>query len=288
MQPSSHVIEITEANFEAEILQASMQTPILVDFWAEWCGPCKTLGPILEELAEAYGGAFRLAKVDVDANPMLASQFGAQSIPMVFALYQGGLVDRFTGALPRQDLTRFIDGVLERCGGVRPEPEEAPTDVPKSEDEVEAALRAQLEENAQDGDALVKLAKIEMRRGRGDEATALLGRVTAAHESYGAAQSLVNTLALLSQIQEAGGESAVRDQLAANPENGRSRYYVACADAARARFPEALEVLVDLVAKRDPEVATSARTAAATVLEAAGRGDDQIESLRRQLSRLLF
>jgi putative thioredoxin len=287
MQPSNHVIEITESNFESEILQASMQTPILVDFWAEWCGPCKSLGPILEELAESYGGAFRLAKVDVDANPMLASQFGAQSIPMVFALFQGGLVDRFTGALPRQDLTRFIDSVLERCGASRPEPVEA-TDAPQTQDEVEVALRARLEDDAEDGEALIELGKIEMQRGQTAEAGELLGRVPAAHDSYSSAQSLVNTLALLQQVEEAGGESALRDQLAADPQSSAPRYYVACAEAARGRFAEALEVLVDLVATRDPEFRAHAQSAAATILESAGRGDEQIETLRRQLSRLLF
>ena len=173
----NHVIEINESNFQTEVLEASMTQPVLVDFWAEWCGPCKTLGPILEELTESYGGAFRMAKVDVDANPMLASQFGAQSIPMVFALFKGGLVDRFTGAMPRQELKRFIDSVLERCGVAIPDLEAAQSALPANDAEREAALRARVAENGEDGEALIELGRLEMERGQRDMARELFAAV---------------------------------------------------------------------------------------------------------------
>jgi len=287
MEPSSLVIEITEANFESEILQASMQMPVLVDFWAQWCEPCKTLGPILEELAEAYGGAFRLAKVDVDANPMLASQFGAQSVPMVFALFQGGLVDRFTGPLPRQDLTRFIDSVLERCGVERPQTAGA-TEEASGETVSEESLRARITEHPEDGEALIALARLQMHSGQATEAKSLLERVAAAHEGYAVSRSLLAALDLSTQVEEAGGESALRDQLAEDPQGSAPRYFVACADGARGHFADAIEVFVGLVEARDAEFRTRAQRGAATLLEAAGRGDERIETHRRRLSRLLF
>src|SRR6476469_5822966 len=104
----AHVFDATAENFEADVLKASLQTPVLVDFWAEWCGPCKTLGPILEKLAAEYNGAFLLAKVDVDKEQQLAAAFQVRSIPTVFLVKDGQLVDGFPGALPEGQLREFL------------------------------------------------------------------------------------------------------------------------------------------------------------------------------------
>jgi putative thioredoxin len=104
----SHVFEAGEANFETDVLQASLQTPVLVDFWATWCGPCKTLGPILEKLAGEYAGAFRLAKVDCDKEQQLAEMFGVRSIPTVVLIQGGQIVDAFSGALPESQVREFL------------------------------------------------------------------------------------------------------------------------------------------------------------------------------------
>jgi len=103
--------DVALEDFEAKVVMPSMETPVLVDFWAEWCAPCQTLKPMLEKLAEEYGGRFLLAKVDADANPELAQHFGVRSIPAVKVLFQGQLVDEFTGALPESGLRAFIDKV---------------------------------------------------------------------------------------------------------------------------------------------------------------------------------
>jgi putative thioredoxin len=105
---ASFVFEAGEANFEAGVLQASLQTPVLVDFWATWCGPCKTLGPILEKLADDYAGAFRLAKVDCDKEQQLAGMFGVRSIPTVVLIKGGEIVDAFSGALPETQVKEFL------------------------------------------------------------------------------------------------------------------------------------------------------------------------------------
>lgn len=104
----SFVFEAGEANFETDVLQASLQTPVLVDFWATWCGPCKTLGPILEKLAGEYAGAFRLAKVDCDKEQQLAGMFGVRSIPTVVLIQGGQIVDGFSGALPESQVREFL------------------------------------------------------------------------------------------------------------------------------------------------------------------------------------
>jgi putative thioredoxin len=105
---SSYVFEAGETNFETEVLQASLQTPVLVDFWATWCGPCKTLGPILEKLAGEYAGAFRLAKIDCDKEQQLAGMFGVRSIPTVVLIAGGQIVDAFSGALPESQVREFL------------------------------------------------------------------------------------------------------------------------------------------------------------------------------------
>ncbi|TAN03881.1 MAG: thioredoxin [Rhodanobacteraceae bacterium] len=107
-QAASNIFEAGEANFEADVLQASLQTPVLVDFWATWCGPCKTLGPILEKLAGDYAGAFRLAKVDCDKEQQLAGMFGIRSIPTVVLIRDGQIADAFTGALPESQVREFL------------------------------------------------------------------------------------------------------------------------------------------------------------------------------------
>ncbi|HET6913660.1 MAG TPA: thioredoxin [Rhodanobacteraceae bacterium] len=105
---SAHVFEAGQANFESEVLQGSLTTPVLVDFWATWCGPCKTLGPILEKLAGEYGGAFKLAKIDCDKEQQLAEMFGVRSIPTVVLIRDGQILDGFAGALPESQVREFL------------------------------------------------------------------------------------------------------------------------------------------------------------------------------------
>src|SRR3954447_25690194 len=109
---SAHVLDVTEATFEAEVLRRSMTVPVLIDFWADWCGPCKQLSPVLERLAEVDGGAWILAKIDVDKNPSLSTQLQIQSIPTVLLALGGRLIQGFTGALPERDVRSFLDQVL--------------------------------------------------------------------------------------------------------------------------------------------------------------------------------
>ena len=126
---TAHVFDVDQTNFETEVLQASLDTPVLVDFWATWCGPCKTLGPMLEKLAGEFNGAFRLAKVDVDKNQELAGMFGIRSIPTVMLVKDGQIADGFAGALPEGQLREFLSRHVQPLDGAASDAGDA-TDVP--------------------------------------------------------------------------------------------------------------------------------------------------------------
>lgn len=281
---SAHVFDVSEQTFEKEVLEASRQTLVLVDFWAEWCGPCKTLGPQLETLAEEYRGAFRLAKVDVDQHQRLSMMFGVQSIPTVFALYQGQPVDSFQGALPLTELRRFIDGLLERLGISPPEADTPPED-PK---EALAWWMARLEATEADTEARLQVGRLHIAAGDVESGRAHLQKIAATDPEYNAAHAALATLDLASAVGDAGGEEAVRARLADDPNDPRARYLMACVEASAGRYVAALTEFVALVGAAPAEVADDAKKAAAIVFEAAGRDDPDVEQLRRRLARLLF
>lgn len=170
---TTHVIDIGEAEFSAQVLEASKTAPVVVDFWASWCQPCKTLSPILERAAADSEGAFTLAKVDVDANQRLAQAFSIQSIPTVIAFKDGRPVDMFTGALPEAQVRQFLSRLVPPASDDR---------VLAAEDLIEAgnvagaenSLRALLDENPVNVEAALSLAGIMIEDGRTSEAIEIL------------------------------------------------------------------------------------------------------------------
>ncbi|MFD0638030.1 tetratricopeptide repeat protein [Catenulispora yoronensis] len=151
------VYDTTDATFDADVIERSLTVPVVIDFWAEWCGPCKQLSPVLERLAEEYGGRFVLAKLDVDANPALAQEFGVQSIPMVLAVVGGRLVPLFQGAQPEAQVRRLLDELLRLAaenGVTGVASGQAPAEVPEPPmDPALAAAYGALEENDLEGAA---------------------------------------------------------------------------------------------------------------------------------------
>ncbi len=159
--------DVTDATFQRDVLDRSQDVPVVVDLWAEWCGPCRTLGPILERVVGETGGQVALAKVDIDSNPQVAAAFQVQSIPAVFAISQGKVVDSFIGALPEPSVREFVAKLA---------PAESEADRLAARGD-EASLRAALELEHDHPGAVVALAELLAERGEGDEALALLTRV---------------------------------------------------------------------------------------------------------------
>ncbi|QNK00504.1 thioredoxin [Dyella telluris] len=172
----THVFEVREDNFEAEVLQASLTTPILVDFWAEWCGPCKTLGPMLEKLAGEFNGAFRLAKVDVEKSQQLAGMFGIRSIPTVMLVKDGQILDGFAGALPEAQLREFLQRHVQPLDGAAANDEDV---VPESPEEAINRLQQTIATTPDQPELKLDLALALMRAGHADAAEAELASLPA-------------------------------------------------------------------------------------------------------------
>ena len=156
------IFDVAEADFESRVIERSREVPVVVDFWAEWCGPCRQLGPALEAAVRSRGGEVELAKVDVDSNQMLAQAFGVQGIPAVKAFRDGRIASEFTGAIPPPRIEQFLDALL---------PSEADKLAAEGD---ETSLRAALDSDPRHTAAAVSLARLLIKRGEADEARALL------------------------------------------------------------------------------------------------------------------
>ena len=221
-------VDVTDATFEADVLERSHEVPVLVDLWAPWCGPCRTLGPVLEEVVRGTEGKVELAKVNVDENPQISSAFRVQSIPAVYALKDGKVVDGFIGAQPKPAVEKLVESLLPTEG-------EAEVDrLVRAGDE--ASLRRALELDPDHAGAVVDLAELLVGEGRGDEALSLLARIPESAETRRVAAQ-----ARLGSVDGDGAAAGADDGLAARLDGLLDR--VKEDEDARREFLDVLELM---------------------------------------------
>jgi len=211
----SHVFEVTQQGFEAEVLQASMTTPVLVDFWAEWCEPCKTLGPMLEKLTAEYNGAFRLGKVDVEAQQELAGMFGIRSIPTVMLVKDGQVLDGFAGALPESQLREFLSRHVQPLEAV-PAPDMADEAAPETPEQAITRLQQAIAAEPDKAELKLELALALMRGGQAEAAEAELTALPANLAIDARAMRLRSQLDLARALEAAPSLAELRQRIAAN------------------------------------------------------------------------
>ncbi len=283
--------DVTDQTFMADVVEASREVPVIVDFWAPWCGPCKTLGPQLEAAVQAKKGAVRMAKVNVDENQMIAGQLQVQSIPTVYAFWQGQPVDGFQGALSQGDVQRFVEKIAALAGdGGLGEALEAAEEMLAQGAVADAAqtFAAILGEEPENAAAMGGLARAHIAMGDLDTAEALLNNAAPAIAAASEIEAARAQIALARQADEAGPLAELQSAVAANPDDLQARFDYAKALYAAGQAETAIEELLDLF-RRDREWNDGAAKAQLfTIFDALKPTDPLVQKGRRRLSSMIF
>ena len=289
--PSDLIKDATEASFMADVIEASREVPVIVDFWATWCGPCKTLGPMLEAAVRAAGGKVKMVKVDVDKNQRIAGQLRIQSIPTVYAFWQGQPVDGFQGAVPASELKAFIDRTAALAGdGGLAEAIQAAEDMLTEGAAVDAAetFAAILGEDAENAAAYGGLVRAHLALNNLDQAEGLIAAAPAAVAKSKEMDAARAQLELARQAANAGPEAELRAAVTADPMNHQARFDLAAALLAAGNPQEAVDELLELF-RRDREWnGGAAKTQLFTIFEALKPQDPIVLAGRRRLSSMIF
>ena len=287
MSDLPHVFDATTETFEAEVLQKSMQTPVLVDFWATWCGPCKSLGPLLEKLAGEYNGAFELAKVDVDKEQQVAAAFQIRSVPTVFLIKDGQIVDGFPGAMPEGQLREFLTqhGVMpaEATAAVEEDIQALPLD-PQAE---VAALREAIAAEPDKAELKLDLALALLKTGATSEAGQLLDGLPANLATDDRAIRARARLDFAAALQDAPAGDVLAARVQADGNDLEARYLLGIQHLLAGEDEAALEQFIEMLridrSFRD-SLPKKALIDAFRVIE----DEDLVGRYRRKMSSLLF
>ncbi|MEZ5756475.1 MAG: thioredoxin [Paracoccaceae bacterium] len=285
------VKDSTEATFMQDVIEASREVPVIVDFWATWCGPCRTLGPALEAAVLAAKGKVRMVKVDVDQNQMIAQQLRIQSIPTVYAFWQGQPVDGFQGAIPASEIKKFIDKLSDLAGdGGLAEALEAADQMLAEGAVADAAetFAAILGEEPENPGAYAGVMRCHLALGQLDQAEAMLSAVPAAIAKAKEIEAVRAQLELARQAASAGPEQDLRAAVDADPANRQARFDLALALHAAGKVEEAVDTLLELFRLDREWNEGAAKAQLITIFEAMKPTDPVVLKGRRRLSSMIF
>jgi len=287
----SVIKDTTTQTFVKDVIEESKRQPVLVDFWAEWCGPCKQLGPILEKVVRAAKGKIKLVKMDIDKHPQIPGQLGVQSIPAVFAFVNGQPVDGFLGALPEGQVTAFIERVTkDRIGGEEKDQLKA-ADAALAANDPAGAAGLYAEVLAQDNAnvaALAGLARSYVQTGALEQAKQTLAMVPEAKRNDAAVAAARAALEVAEQANAVGPIAELEQKVTANPLDHQARFDLALALTGHGRRPEAVDHLIEIVRRDRKWNDDGGRKQLVQFFEAWGPTDEATVDGRKRLSSILF
>jgi putative thioredoxin len=281
----AELIDVTDAEFGRVVLERSRELPVVVDFWAEWCGPCRQLAPVLERLATEHSGQFLLAKVDVDACPATAQHYGVRSIPLVLGFRDAQVVAELSGAQPESVVRTFLSRILPTQADELAVEADALAEAGHARAAEERFERA-LSLESRHGRALLGLARLRADEGAHAEALELLARISADAELTREAERLAAELR--TRAESHGDEQTLRRRLEAAPGDLNARLDLGRTLAAEGRHEEALEALVEVIRADPAHAEEAARKTMLDVFEVLGAEHPLTARFRRELARALF
>ena len=298
--PVAVIKDSTDRAFKADVIDASLEAPVLVDFWAPWCGPCRALTPAIEKVIKEKGGKIRLVKINIDENPQIAGQLGVQSIPNVFAFAGGRPIDMFLGNMPESDVRKFADRVIAAAGPGKPQAGSIEEEIKNAMAAAKEALgigdlntAAQifgmvLQHQPENAEAILGMARVYLKAGEAEQAQTIFDTVPAEARKGSDYTSLAAELKLLSEAADVGGTAELQRQLDKSPDDHQARYDLAIALNAEGKRAEAAEQLVTLMKRDRTWNEDGARKKLLEFFEAWGAKDAATLKGRRMLSAILF